>query len=169
MRRIALYLIVALLAFGAGTVSVALWPSAIKPQGEIVNIKANAASPAPAEAFSYTGGVHTEAVDGCLMINKFKALADGSQISTLTKYCDSPAQAVRALRKDVKDAMLVGERSVLKGFSGEQVGERVVVWWRPSARAWKRASILWTWNNRYRSIDAESLERALEFEKNGKR
>jgi len=165
MKRIVFRLAIALLTFTVG-VAAALWLSMNtgRPSIETNVTQLPQVPPETAEPFTLVGGMSALTLDhGCINSEIYRA-ADGSQLSYSRENYRGPAQASRELRREIKDAERVIERSPVKDESGERVGERVVVSWRANTRSWARASVLWTRGSVSQSINAESLERALEFE-----
>jgi hypothetical protein len=168
MKRIAFRLAIALLTFTVGVATAALWLSinAGWPYAETHIVVAPPTPSEPAEPFTFVGGTSALTLDhGDINSELYKA-ADGSQVSYSRESYRSPARAVRELRGELKDAERVIEQSPVKDESGERIGERVVVLWRANTRCWARTSVLWTRGGKSYSINAESLERALEFERN---
>jgi hypothetical protein len=168
MKRIAFRLAVALPAFTVGVATAALWLSinAGRPYVGAHVVTAPPTPSEPAEPFTFVGGMSALTLDHGDVNSELYKAADGSQVSYSRESYRSPAQAVRELRGELKDAERVIEQSPVKDEDGERIGERVVVLWRANKRGWARTSVLWTRGSKSYSINAESPEHALEFERN---
>lgn len=165
MKRLIFRVTVALLTFTGGVV-VTLWltSDAERPRSEAREVQTPRAISERAEPFTLVGGMSARTLDsGCINSEIYRA-ADGSQLSYSRENYRSPAQAARELRREIKDAERVVEQLPMKDDSGRRIGERVVLLWRANTRSWARASVLWTRDDKSFGINAESLERALEFE-----
>ena len=164
MRRISLRLAVALLTFTAGVVAVALWFSiqTHRPQSETQGIHTPQAALEPTEPFTRVGHMSAMTLDhGCVNSETYTA-ADGTLLSFSREDYGSLARAAKELRRKIKRAQRVVERTPVNDETGRQTGERVVVLWGEDGA---RASVLWTRDSESFSISADSLERALEFER----
>jgi hypothetical protein len=164
MRRISLRLAVALLAFAVGVASAALWlPTQLRQaRQETHTVQAPQATLESAEPFTRVGQMNAMTLDhGCITSETYRA-ADGSFLSFSHEDYGSPARAAGDLRREIKQAARVVEWSPVKDEVGRQVGERVIVLWRADET---RASVLWTREGESFSILADSVERALEFER----
>ena len=167
MKRILFRLAIALLTFTIGVVAAALWLSINirQPRSVTYVVQVPQTPPGPAEPFTLVGGMSAMTLDhGCINSEIYEAV-DGSRLSYSRENYRSPAQAVRELWGEIKDAERVIEQSPVKDESGKRVGERVVVLWRANTRSWAQTSVLWTRGSESFSINAETLERALEFER----
>ena len=164
MRHNLKKLAIALLTFAVGVIAAALWLSihTRHPQPEIHSVQFPQATLEPAEPFTLVGGISAMTLDhGCVNSDTYRA-ADGSHLSFSQENYRSPAQATRELRRKTQQAKRVVERTPVKDETGRKVGERVVVLWGTDGT---RASVLWTRERESLSIHADSLERALEFER----
>ncbi len=167
MERITLRLAFAVLAFtiGVGAAALRLPLNTHRPRSKTDVAQAPPqAPPEPAEPFTPDGRANARLEDGWMDTDLYRA-ADGSRLSYSREGHRSPTQAAREMRSEVGRAEQVVERTSIKDESGRQVGERVVVLWRANTRSWARASVLWRQGCISSSINAESLERALEFER----
>lgn len=166
MERITLRLAVAALAFtiGVGAAALRLPVNTHRPRSKTHGAQAPQAPPEPAEPFTPDGGAYARLDDGWMDTDLYRA-ADGSRLSYSREGHRSPTQAAREMRSEVRRSERVIERTPVKDKNGRQAGERVVVLWRANTRSWVRASVLRREGCISSSINAESLERALEFER----
>lgn len=166
LEHITLRLAVAALAFtiGVGAAALRLPVSTRRPRSKTHVAQAPQAPPEPAEPFTPDGGAYARLDDGWVDTDLYRA-ADGSRLSYSREGHRSPTQAARGMRSEIRKSELVVERKPVTDESGRRIGERAVVLWRANTRSWAKASVLWTRESISFSINAESLERALEFER----
>ena len=166
MERITLRLGVAVLAFtiGVGAATFRLPVNTHRPPSKTHIAQTPQAPPEPAEPFTPDGGAYARLDDGWMDTDLYRA-ADGSRLSFSREGYRSPAQAAREMRSEVRRSEQIVELTPVKDESGRQVGERAVVLWRANTCSWVRASVLRRQGHMSSSINAESLERALEFER----
>ena len=164
MKRNLLRLAVALLTFAVGVTAAALWlPRYIRhPQPASHVVIPPQAPLEPTEPFTRVGHLSAMTLDhGCVNSETYQA-ADGSYLSFSQESFSSPAQAAKELRRKIKQAARVVERTPVTDEAGRQIGQRVVVLWGADET---RASVFWTRESQSLSLQADSLEQALEFER----
>jgi hypothetical protein len=91
--------------------------------------------------------------------------SDGDILSESGNGFSSPALANRELQKWIKKAEKIIERAPKFDSSGKKIGERVIAVYPPNANGTKWVSIIWTDKTSIGSINAHSLQLALEFER----
>jgi hypothetical protein len=90
--------------------------------------------------------------------------SDGEVLSDSTCSYRSHARAKKELQRDLKGVQKIVERAAKSDWKGLQIGERVVAIFPPDEYERRRVRIMWTDGSRLRSINAPSLQLALEFE-----
>lgn len=93
--------------------------------------------------------------------------SDGMRLTLRRDFFKSPAQANEKLQGDVKKAVEITERGPKVDESGKQIGERAVMIFVPNPKNEneRHATVSWTENSTYYSIQSSSLRHVLEFEK----
>jgi hypothetical protein len=154
MRNNIFRLIVALLAFFVGAAGV--WLSGLYPQ--IENYLVDKLSPSP-ELDPESKFISLADVCGAgHNSHTYLIMTSGETLERTGELFASPALANQSLWGKLNSASEIVERTPVLDETGQQVGERV------AARFASTASILWTHNSVLASIDAPSLNLALEFE-----
>jgi hypothetical protein len=91
--------------------------------------------------------------------------SDGERLSESGNGFSSSALANRELQKRIKEAEKIIERAPKFDSNGKKIGERVIAIFPPNANGTKWVSIIWTDKTSIGSINAHSLQLALEFER----
>lgn len=91
--------------------------------------------------------------------------SDGEVLSVSTCGFSSSARAKRELQRDLKGVQKIVERAPKLDWHGRKIGERVVAIYQPDEYGRKWVRVLWTDASRLHSINAPTLELALEFER----
>ncbi|MBI3653115.1 MAG: hypothetical protein HY231_18970 [Acidobacteria bacterium] len=90
--------------------------------------------------------------------------SDDEAFSESGNQYPSPAKATQELQKWLQEAEHIVERTPRLDTKGKKIGERVVAIFPPNDKGVKWAAIIWTDKSFLRSIEAPSLQLALEFE-----
>lgn len=91
--------------------------------------------------------------------------SDDEELSESGNGFASSAHANRELQKRLKEAEIIIERGPKFDASGRKVGERLIAVFPATEYRGKSVSIIWTYKDGLGSINAPSLQLALEFEK----
>jgi hypothetical protein len=91
--------------------------------------------------------------------------SDGERLSESGNGFSSVAMANRELQKRISKAEKIVERTVKFDSKGKKVGERVIAIFPPNEGRTTWVSIIWTDKTAIGSINAPSLQLALEFER----
>jgi hypothetical protein len=162
MRKTILHLVVALMTFTVGVAAV--WLCSFAPSKETATSELNenvvllAAPPVKQRFTSTFRACKPGWVQGYIT-------SDGERLSESGNRFSSPALASGKLQKWMKGAEKIIERAPRFDSKGKKVGERVIAAYPPNDHGVKWVSIMWTDKNGLGSINAPSLQLALEFEK----
>ena len=91
--------------------------------------------------------------------------SDGVTIAYMRADLCSPAGAARELRRELRGAIKIIERHAELNGEGKKVGVRVVAAHRRTGCGVTVYSVAWTSKTRLTRIESNSLDHALEFEK----
>lgn len=167
MQRFSYRLFVALLTFAIGVIAATV--ELKTPRGNqrgvsaMKDLQIDKTESVKTEKFSLVGGMSVMTDRGCINSESYRA-ADGSQVTISQQGHSSSAHAVKEMRRNLKYAEQIVERTFVTNKKGE-VGRRVVILRKHDPKTWVRASVSWTEGNRSYSINGESLEHVLELEK----
>lgn len=152
-----------LLTFIIGISLAGTWHVPSRPSRKSIEIAVNVLVPGPAvksPRFKSAGN----ACGGVCNSQMYNS-SDGETLSDSTCSYRSPARARKELRRDLKSVEKIVERAPKLDISGRQIGERVVAIFLPDEYGKRWVRIMWTDGSRLRSINAPTLELALEFER----
>ena len=162
MPRILLQLSVTLLTFIIGVSLASVWYILSHPSVESFKIAESTSVP----QLVVEGPRFVQAGNACGFecSSHIYNSSDGEVLSDSTCGYRSPARAKKELQRDLKGVQKIVERVPKLDWNGRQIGERVVAVFLPDeyGRRWVR--IMWTDGPRLHSINAPTLELALEFE-----
>ncbi len=100
---------------------------------------------------------------GRLSGNSYKA-SDGIEVTCFAGDFDNEVRATRILLEKLKRAVKIVERNIRYDENGNAVGERVVALFSPDDPDNGEASVFWTYDRMYETIDGPTLEHVLRFE-----
>jgi hypothetical protein len=162
MQRTITYIVMALMTFSTGVAAVWLCSSALSKETAAIELNENvvllAAAPAKRRFTPTFRGCKPGWVQGYVT-------SDGERLSESGNGFASPALAKRELQKRIQEAEIIIERGPRLDAMGKKVGERLIAVFPATEYRRKSVSIIWTYNDILGSINAPTLQLALEFEK----
>lgn len=167
MKRLISSLMLALLTFIIGVAAASLRLSDRRPvptiQVEVKNPEP-VPVPQPVKFESGTSACGYIKGGGRFSSQGYKSV-DGVGVGYYSGDYRSASRARQELRRKLKEAIQVIERTPKLDGQGRRVGERVVAMFNPIAPYQELGSVFWTDGSHFYAIDSPSLEHALEFEK----
>ena len=166
MKRLVLYLAVALVSFATGVTASYSWQylteRSVSCDRPIPNVETtNILAVTETNQRKYHRGVAGRAIRGSFItLNS----TDGLGFTKWTVYFDSPQLANEALQKRLRKAVRIISREVTFGQDGTEIGEKVVAVFRGNT-----ASLLWTEQDEMCEVEGSSLHDILEYRKDFRR
>jgi hypothetical protein len=161
-------LLVAALALGAGVLTVSFWPGVHERLMELWP------SQVPESAVSLPPGTFTPIMNkggswytsAGSIDDEFYLAWDGSEVGYSRMYTDSAARAAEQMRERITlYSAQEAVRSDVPDESGKKVGERVRGLRRIDTQGRERLAVLWTEGSEFFTIEGESTESVILFER----